>query len=209
MVEGFFARCGKDRPAGVAHHRRQEGRGPRGASLLSAVTAAGIYIPSLCAHPDLPPSCQRGAGDSGCNLCVVEIAGASGMRTSCSVAVEADMNITTQSPTIDKLRKERIAKILGTHPHVCLTCPQREGCSRTTCSFGNPVETRCCSIFSNCELRKVSDYIGIPATTPPYKSIQLPVIRTSRSTTATTTCASTAAAAWWPATRCAASAASK
>ncbi|MDP1651099.1 MAG: FAD-dependent oxidoreductase, partial [Rhodocyclaceae bacterium] len=150
---------------------------PEGASLLSAATAAGIYVPSLCAHPDLPPSCQRGAGDSGCNLCVVEIAGTSGMRTSCSVAVQADMNVTTQSPAIDKLRKERIAKILGTHPHVCLTCPQREGCSRTTCSFGNPVETRCCSIFSNCELRKVSDYIGIPATTPPYKSIQLPVIK--------------------------------
>ncbi len=150
---------------------------PEGASLLSAASAAGIYIPSLCAHPDLPPSCQRGAGDSGCNLCVVEIAGTSGMRTSCSVAVEADMNVTTQSPAIDKLRKERIAKTLGTHPHVCLTCPQREGCSRTTCSFGNPVETRCCSIFSNCELRKVSDYVGIPATTPPYKSIQLPVIK--------------------------------
>ncbi len=150
---------------------------PEGASLLSAATAAGIYIPSLCAHPDLPPSCQRGAGDSGCNLCVVEIAGTSGMRTSCSVAVQADMNVTTQSPAIDKLRKERIAKILGNHPHNCLTCPQREGCSRTTCSFGNPVEQRCCSIFHTCELRKVSDYIGIPATTPNYKHIQLPVIK--------------------------------
>ncbi|MEZ5616328.1 MAG: FAD-dependent oxidoreductase [Rhodocyclaceae bacterium] len=150
---------------------------PAGASLLSAASAAGIYIPALCAHPDLPPSCQRGAGDSGCNLCVVEIAGTAGMRTSCSIAVEDGMAVTTKSPAIDKLRQERIARILGTHPHVCLTCPQREGCSRTTCSFGNPVETRCCSIFSNCELRKVSDYIGIPATTPPYKPVQLPVIR--------------------------------
>jgi NADPH-dependent glutamate synthase beta subunit-like oxidoreductase len=148
-----------------------------GASLLSAATAAGIYIPALCAHPDLPPSCQRGGSDSGCNLCVVEIAGTSGMRTSCSIPVEEGMAVTTKSPAIEKLRGERIARILGTHPHVCLTCPQREGCSRTTCSFGNPVETRCCSIFSNCELRKVSDYIGIPATTPPYKPVQLPVIK--------------------------------
>ncbi|PWB39627.1 MAG: BzdV protein [Rhodocyclales bacterium] len=150
---------------------------PAGSSLLSAATAAGIYIPSLCAHPDLPPSCQRGAGDSGCNLCVVEIAGTSGMRTSCSIAVEDGMAVTTKSPAIDKLRQERIAKILGNHPHNCLTCPQREGCSRTTCSFGNPVEQRCCSIFHTCELRKVSDYIGIPATTPNYKHIQLPVIK--------------------------------
>jgi NADPH-dependent glutamate synthase beta subunit-like oxidoreductase len=150
---------------------------PAGVSLLSAATAAGVYIPSLCAHPDLPPACQRGAGDSGCNLCVVEIAGTAGMRTSCSIAVEDDMVVTTKSPAIDKLRQERIAKILGNHPHNCLTCPQREGCSRTTCSFGNPVEQRCCSIFHTCELRKVSDYIGIPATTPNYKPIQLPVIK--------------------------------
>jgi NADPH-dependent glutamate synthase beta subunit-like oxidoreductase/Pyruvate/2-oxoacid:ferredoxin oxidoreductase delta subunit len=150
---------------------------PAGASLLSAATAAGVYIPSLCAHPDLPPSCQRGAGDSGCNLCVVEIAGTSGMRTSCSVAAEDGMVVTTKSPAIDKLRQERIAKILGNHPHNCLTCPQREGCSRTTCSFGNPVEQRCCSIFHTCELRKVADYIGIPATTPNYRHIRLPVIK--------------------------------
>ncbi|MCL4681246.1 MAG: FAD-dependent oxidoreductase [Rhodocyclaceae bacterium] len=150
---------------------------PAGVSLLSAASAAGIYIPALCAHPDLPPSCQRGGGDSGCNLCVVEIAGTAGMRTSCAIAVEEGMAVTTKSPAIDKLRQERIAKTLGSHPHNCLTCPQREGCSRTTCSFGNPVEQRCCSIFHTCELRKVSDYIGIPATTPNYKHIQLPVIK--------------------------------
>jgi formate dehydrogenase beta subunit len=150
---------------------------PAGVSLLSAATAAGIYIPALCAHVDLPQDCHRGGSDSGCNLCVVEIAGTTGMRTSCSVPVEAGLVVTTRSPAIDKLRKERIARTLGTHPHVCLTCPQRDGCSRTTCSFGNPVEQRCCSIFNSCELRKVADHIGIPATTPNYKHIQLPVIK--------------------------------
>ena len=150
---------------------------PAGVSLLSAASAAGIYIPALCAHPDLPPGCQRGGSDSGCNLCVVEIAGTAGMRTSCSIPVEAGMRVSTRSPAIDRFRKERIAKTLGSHPHVCLTCPQREGCSRTTCSFGNPVEQRCCSIFNHCELRKLSDYVGIPPTTPNYKHIQLPVIK--------------------------------
>jgi len=150
---------------------------PAGASLLSAATAAGIYIPALCAHPDLPPACQRSPGESGCNLCVVEIAGSPGMPTSCSIPVTAAMQVTTKSPALDRFRQERIAKILGSHPHVCLTCPQRDGCSRTTCSFGNPVETRCCSIFNNCELRKVSDFVGIPNTTPPYQPAQLPVIR--------------------------------
>lgn len=159
----------------------KEVEAPLGASLLSAATAAGIYIPALCAHPDLPPSCQRGPGlgpsDSGCNLCVVEVAGLTGMRTSCSVPVAAAMKVTTKSPALDKFRQERIAKILGSHPHVCLTCPQRDGCSRTTCSYGNPVESRCCSIFNSCELRKVSDFVGIPNTTPPYKHVKLPVIK--------------------------------
>ena len=154
---------------------------PEGASLLSAAVAAGIYIPALCAHPDLPPASQRGSAsgvaDGGCNLCVVEVEGQAGLKSACSLAVTAGMKVTTQSPAIAKLRAERIAEILGKHPHVCLTCPQRDGCSRTTCSFGNPVEARCCSIFSNCELRKVADYIGIPATTPPYKSVSLPVIK--------------------------------
>ena len=37
-------------------------------SLLNAVLSAGIYIPHLCSHPDLPP-------EGGCRLCVVEIDG--------------------------------------------------------------------------------------------------------------------------------------
>ncbi|HRQ48772.1 MAG TPA: FAD-dependent oxidoreductase [Rhodocyclaceae bacterium] len=150
---------------------------PAGASLLNAAQNAGIYIPALCAHPDLPPAAQRGAGDGGCNLCMVEIDGEEGLVKACSRSVEAGLVIRTQSPAIQKVRQSNLARVLGPHPHVCLTCPQREGCSRTTCSFGNPVETRCCSIFSNCELRKVADFIGIPSSTPPYKPVQLPIIK--------------------------------
>jgi len=149
---------------------------PAGVSLLSAAHHAGIYIPALCAHPDLPPSCARGDA-SGCNLCLVEIDGYPGSRTACSIVVGGGMKVTTATPAIAKQRQAMLARILGSHPHVCLTCPQRDGCSRTTCSFGNPVEQRCCDIFNSCELRKVSDYIGIPNTTPPYRHAALPVIK--------------------------------
>ncbi len=157
-----------------------DGRGveaPAGASVLNAATVAGLYIPALCAHPDLPPAVQRGAGGAGCNLCLVEVDGEPGMRKACSLTVAEGMSIRTTSPEIQKMRQANLAKILATHPHVCLTCPQREGCSRTQCSYGNPPETRCCSIFNSCELRKISDYIGIPNNTPAYKPIQLPVIK--------------------------------
>lgn len=151
---------------------------PEGSSVLNAAVAAGIYIPALCAHPDLPPAEQRGCTDKhGCNLCQVEVDGESGMRKACSLPVSAGLSVRTSSPSIEKARQEHLAKILGSHPHVCLTCPQRDGCSRSQCSYGNPPETRCCSIFSSCELRKVADYIGIPNSTPPYKPAGLPVIK--------------------------------
>jgi NADPH-dependent glutamate synthase beta subunit-like oxidoreductase/Pyruvate/2-oxoacid:ferredoxin oxidoreductase delta subunit len=148
---------------------------PAGVSVLAAASIARVYIPALCAHPDLPPFTERGTG-SACDLCLVEIAGMTGMRQSCATPVAPGMIVVTKSPALEKLRRERIAKTLGNHPHVCLTCPQREGCSRTECSYGNPPEQRCCSIFNSCELRKVSDYVGIPNTTPTYKHVRLPVI---------------------------------
>ncbi|MBI1905664.1 MAG: FAD-dependent oxidoreductase [Rhodocyclales bacterium] len=150
---------------------------PAGASVLNAAVAAGLYIPSLCAHPDLPPAGQRGAGDSGCNLCLVEVEGLPGLCKACSMPVEDGLSITTSSPALQSARQTHLEKILGNHPHVCLTCPQRDGCSRTQCSYGNPVETRCCSIFASCELRKVSDYVGIPNNTPMYRPGALPVIK--------------------------------
>lgn len=155
---------------------------PVGASVLNAATAAGIYIPALCAHPDMPPAAQRSCkGESGpgngCNLCLVEIEGQPAQRNACSLPVEAGMVVVSQSKEIGAARQANLGKILGTHPHVCLTCPQRDGCSRSQCSYGNPPEMRCCSIFASCELRRVSDYIGIPNATPPYKPAALPIIR--------------------------------
>ncbi len=150
---------------------------PAGASVLNAAIAAGVYIPSLCAHPDLAPALQRGNGGGGCNLCLVEVAGTPGLRKSCSMSVEEGMAIRTDTPAVKEGRQAALAKILGGHPHVCLTCPQREGCSRSQCSYGNPPETRCCTIFATCELRKVSDHVGIPNSTPPYKPTTLPVVK--------------------------------
>jgi NADPH-dependent glutamate synthase beta subunit-like oxidoreductase/Pyruvate/2-oxoacid:ferredoxin oxidoreductase delta subunit len=154
-------------------------KAPAGASILNAASVAGIYIPALCAHPDLPPAQQRGCADkgsAGCNLCLIEIEGMPGMSKACSSTVSAGLVVRIGTPQIQQARRDHLAKILGPHPHVCLVCPQRDGCSRTQCSYGNPPETRCCSIFSNCELRKVSDYVGIPNTTPPYKPAKLPII---------------------------------
>ena len=141
-----------------------------GQTLLAAATAAGIYIPALCLHPDLP---QDGVtqGEGGCGLCLVEITdeqGVSRQEYACRTLVAADMQVLTQSPEIDKQRQQALAKTLEHHPHVCLTCPQREGCSRITCSYGHAPAARCCDIFNHCELRKVADHVVIPPEVPAY-----------------------------------------
>jgi NADPH-dependent glutamate synthase beta subunit-like oxidoreductase len=155
----------------------KEFEAPAGASLLNAVIASGIYVPHLCTHPELPPACRRGEG-GGCNLCAVETSLRPGkVSHACKIEVTEGMSVRTQSPLIRIGRQSALAKILANHPHVCLTCPEREVCNRDECSYGHPQEARCCEQFPNCELRKIADYVGIRDNTPVYQSAALPVIK--------------------------------
>ena len=71
----------------------------KGTAVLQAAQSAGIYIPALCSHPDLPLSREVKADEfvyrgtelikndnsakefEGCQLCVVEIEGMDGLQT--------------------------------------------------------------------------------------------------------------------------------
>ena len=158
----------------------------KGSTLLEASLKAGIYIPSICAHPDLPPlvglkpteeifqgNSEFKSTDShehqGCQLCVVRIEGMEGLQTACNTIFEKDMIISTDSPEIQTFRRERLMNILSTHPHACLVCAQKEGCSREPCSTNVAVEERCCPELGRCELQKIAEYIGIREDTPRYK----------------------------------------
>ncbi len=46
----------------------------KGATILEAARAAGIYIPSLCSHPDLKPL-PKVVPDMACQLCIIEVDG--------------------------------------------------------------------------------------------------------------------------------------
>src|SRR3972149_1963213 len=166
-----------------------------GKTILRAALKADIYIPSLCSHPDLPnfttvkPNefIYRGEGkvfstgevpelEGGCKLCLVQIEGVDGLSFACQTEVGEEMVISTASPEVQAERRKNLAVILVDHPHTCLTCAQREGCTREPCSTNVPVEERCCPKFGNCELQKVAQYIGIPDYTPRYIPKNLPVI---------------------------------
>jgi len=178
-----------------------------GTSIIVAAKAGGIYIPSLCHHPDLPPfkdlpraqrvyrgdTChadERGADEGasgasdpqsapapeGCGLCVVEIEGSADPVRACQTPVAEGMVIRTESDALGELRRANLMRILASHPHACITCAQREGCSLEDCSSNVPKEERCCSRFHNCELRKVAEYVGVKEETPRYRPAGLLVL---------------------------------
>jgi NADPH-dependent glutamate synthase beta subunit-like oxidoreductase len=124
------------------------------AMLLEAIRRAGVYIPTLCHHPNLNP---QGA----CRLCIVEIEGVEGVQTSCTYPVRDGLVVYTNTEKLRELRKEILSLILERHPNACILCPQREGCSRTQCSTNVPEEERCCPVFDVCEFRRVVEYVGI------------------------------------------------
>ena len=78
-------------------------------TVLKAAQQAGIYIPSLCYHPDLPPL-------STCRLCIVQIEGRRGFPTSCNTKVQDGMVVQTNTPEIQAMRKKLLWLILSELP---------------------------------------------------------------------------------------------
>ncbi len=103
----------------VIHNHEVEVR--KGATVLEAAQQAGIYIPTLCAHPDLEPTGE-------CRLCLVEIEGGPGQATSCNTPVADGMVVHTESPEIIHARRAALEVILVEHPNACLTCNRLKHC---------------------------------------------------------------------------------
>ncbi len=161
--------------------RRVEAR--TGASVLEAAAEAGVAIPSLCWHPDLPgvpgPSeaVHEGAalrrGDpggrfGGCGLCVVEIAGRPGPVPACGTRAEEGLEVVTESPALRERRRVALARLLEGHPHACLTCRQKSGCPREPCSMNVPREERCCGKLGRCAIERLHDRLGFSSPLPPF-----------------------------------------
>jgi len=160
-----------------------------GATVLEAADAAGIYIPRLCSHPALPavdpaalepwqevyqgpvPTRHVEGTESyqGCLLCLVRVGGQDEPARACVTGAEQGMHVTTSDDEIEAVRSAKLRTLFATHPHACLQCAQRAGCALEPCSTDVAKEERCCPIFHNCELRKVAEYVGIPADTPRYQ----------------------------------------
>jgi formate dehydrogenase beta subunit len=143
----------------------------KGVTVLQAAQSAGIYIPTLCYHPNLAPY-------GGCRLCIVEIQNMRGLPTACTTPAADGMVVTTHTPQLQKLRRAFLHLILTEHPNDCLTCHRRERCGPyDICLRHVAVTERCVSCPNNkqCELQDVVDYIGIKEVFLPYRYKGLPI----------------------------------
>ena len=84
-----------------------------GMSVLEASLAAGIYIPHLCSHPDLPAT-------GGCKMCVVEIDGQETPVSSCVTEVQEGMKVHTKTEQLSQLRKIALELIMAVIPTTAL-----------------------------------------------------------------------------------------
>ncbi len=146
----------------------QEVEARKGMTVLEAAQSADIYIPTLCADPDLEP---YGA----CRLCVVEIENMRGLPIACTTPATDGMVVHTSTPAVNEARRTTIELLLADHPSECLVCDRRERCGPFDICLRNVAVTeRCvtCPKNGHCELQTVVDYLGIT---------ELPFRRTERS----------------------------
>ena len=131
-----------------------------GKTVLEAAQQGDIYIPTLCAHPDLPP---YGA----CRMCIVEIEGVRGYPPSCTTPVSNGMVVKTDTPVIKQFRLDVLELILSQHPHSCLICEKRVECDEhkeyRECIRKVGITTGCkfCPKDRQCELQEVVDKSGL------------------------------------------------
>ncbi|HSW40008.1 MAG TPA: FAD-dependent oxidoreductase, partial [Acidobacteriota bacterium] len=119
-----------------------------GMSVLNAALAAGVYIPHLCHHPDLPPV-------NTCGLCVVELEGEETPIAACSTAAAAGMRVITKNDGIDRLRKLALELLLSGHPPDCGTCNK----------------------YLNCELQSLKQYLTMEELTVRRRTKPFPIVR--------------------------------
>ncbi|MGD9393432.1 MAG: 2Fe-2S iron-sulfur cluster-binding protein, partial [Dehalococcoidia bacterium] len=134
----------------------QEVKAKSGMTVLEAAEAAGIYIPTLCADPDLKPY-------GGCRLCIVEIEKMRGFPTACTTPATEGMVVRTNTEAVNEVRRTVVELLLSDHPSECLICHRRERCGPYDICLRNVAVTeRCvtCAKNGNCELQDIVDYLG-------------------------------------------------
>ena len=91
-----------------------------GATVLDALQAAGVLVPTLCHDPRLEPC-------GACRLCVVEISGMPRPITACNTRAQAGMEIATHTPALEASRRTNLRLLARQYPAAAATAvPAKE-----------------------------------------------------------------------------------
>ncbi len=96
-----------------------------GTTVLQAAKEVGVYIPTLCYHPDLTPFAS-------CGMCVCKQENNNKMIRACSTPVHEGLSVITDDPELFEVRKAILEMTLSTHPNSCLTCIRNGNCELQT-----------------------------------------------------------------------------
>ena len=113
---------------------------PAGASLLTAVRAAGAELPTLCHLEGLTPV-------GACRLCLVELEGSGKLQPACATAAGEGMAVLTQTPQLREWRRMAVELFFAEGNHVCAFCVAN----------------------GNCELQNVAVAVGMDHSRFPYQ----------------------------------------
>lgn len=150
-------------------------RVPRGTTILEAAKMAGVYLPTLCHHPDLKPI-------GSCKLCIVSIDGMEAFPTACNTPAEDGMAVSTKTEELQEMRRHTLEMLLAltNHPTSCLFCDRKNDCGDLReCMRKFPVTVGCkyCAKNGECELQRAVEYVGLDRVRYQMSYRNMPVFR--------------------------------
>jgi [NiFe] hydrogenase diaphorase moiety small subunit len=90
-----------------------------GQTILQAATAAGVYIPHLCYHPEFKPH-------GSCKLCTVKVNGRH--TASCTMRAASGMAVESDIEEINAERRALVQMLFVEGNHFCPACEQSGNC---------------------------------------------------------------------------------
>jgi len=94
---------------------------PAGATLLQAIRAAGLSVPTLCHLDGLDPV-------GACRLCLVEVEGSHRLLPACATAAIEGQRICTDSAQLQSFRRMAVELFFAEGNHVCAFCVANGNC---------------------------------------------------------------------------------
>jgi NADH-quinone oxidoreductase subunit G len=101
----------------------------KGAMIIHATDAAGIYVPRFCYHEKLSIAAN-------CRMCLVEVEKAPKPLPACATPVAEGMKIFTKSPRAISAQKATMEFLLINHPLDCPICDQGGECELQDLAMG-------------------------------------------------------------------------